>query len=148
MHEDAIAGYKNSLFPFASLITPNIYEASLLTDCSISTPADVEYVAFKLLDYGVEAVLVKGGGLQALAGQDYFLTSQGAGTWHVSQFVPTPHSHGTGCTLSAAITALLARGATWSDAIADSKLYVSQALLHSAPFGQGTGCVCHFSSGL
>ena len=148
LHEDAIAGYKNSVFPFASLITPNIYEASLLTDCSISTPADVEHVAFKLLDYGVEAVLVKGGGLQALAGQDYFLTSQGAGTWHVSQFVPTPHTHGTGCTLSAAITALLARGATWSDAIADSKHYVSQALLHSAPFGKGTGCVCHFSSGL
>ena len=146
--EEAISCYKKLLFPLASLITPNIYEASLLTDCSISTPADVEQVASKLLDYGVEAVLVKGGGLQAIAGQDYFLTSQGVGTWHVSQFLPTPHTHGTGCTLSAAITALLARGSTLSDAIADSKHYVNEALLHSAPFGKGPGCVCHFSSGL
>ena len=147
LREEAVAGYKKLLFPLASLITPNIYEASLLTDCSISSAADVEQAASKLLDFGVEAVLVKGGGLQQLAGQDYFLTSQGSGTWHVSKFVPTPHTHGTGCTLSAAITALLACGATWSDAIAHSKHYVSKALLHSAPFGRGTGCICHFSSG-
>mgnify|MGYP001156857966 CR=1 FL=1 len=145
LSDDAIACYKKSLFPLASLITPNIYEASLLTDYSISTQADVEKAATRFLDYGAEAVLVKGGGLQRLAGQDYFLTNQGVGTWHVSQFVSTPHTHGTGCTLSAAITALLACGSTWSEAILKSKLYVSQALLHAAPFGRGTGCLCHFS---
>ena len=146
LHDDAVASYKKLLFPLASLITPNIFEAGLLANCSISTKSDVEVAASRLLDYGVGSVLVKGGGRRNLAGQDYLLTNQGCGKWYVSEYLDTPHTHGTGCTLSAAVAAFLTTGLTLSDAIHQSKRYLNKALQQAFKFGKSTGCVCHFAS--
>jgi len=146
LHDDAVASYKKLLFPLASLITPNIFEAGLLANCSISTKSDVEVAASRLLDYGVGSVLVKGGGRRNFAGQDYLLTNQGCGKWYVSEYLDTPHTHGTGCTLSAAVAAFLTTGLTLSDAIHQSKRYLNKALQQAFKFGKSTGCVCHFAS--
>ena len=139
--DDAIALYQQFLFPRATLLTPNLQEASLLTGREIIDETGVEYAAQCLLDDGAKAVLIKGGGSLELAGQDYFCSSDGAAVWHRRPAIDTPHTHGTGCTLSAAITAALVRGRALPDAVIEAKTYIDQALRQAVLFGRGPGCV-------
>ena len=140
---DAVTTYQQLLFPLATLLTPNLHEAALLTGREITCKDDVEYAAQCLLERGPKAVLIKGGGLPELAGQDFFAAGDESGGWCSQPAIATPHTHGTGCTLSAAITAALVHGAPLADAVIQAKVYLDQALRKTFAFGHGPGCVGH-----
>ena len=144
LEPEAITAYRYRLFPLAELITPNLQEARLLSGLPIAAAADVERAAAHLLDLGPQAVLIKGGGLPDLRGRDYLLQRQGAGQWLEHAAVETVHSHGSGCTLAAAITAHRARGLALVDAIQAAKTFVEQGLRRGLAIGAGQGPLCHW----
>lgn len=143
LRDDAVSAYAQHLFRLATLLTPNLQEAALLTGREIRGKADVECAAESLLERGPKAVLIKGGGLPELAGQDFFNSVDGPGVWRSQPAIATPHTHGTGCTLSAAITAALVQGASLADAVIQAKEYLNDALRRTVVFGDGPGCVGH-----
>jgi hydroxymethylpyrimidine/phosphomethylpyrimidine kinase len=149
----AIAAYRRCLLPRAELLTPNIHEACLLTGLAIDSPAEVERAAERLLAMGEEgagvsggpaAVLIKGGGLAALRGRDYLLRREGEGCWLAHVPIATPHTHGSGCTLGAAITAGRARGLDLETAVVTAKRYVEGGLRRALAIGGGQGPLCHW----
>lgn len=144
LEAEAIAAYRQFLLPQAELLTPNLHEAGLLSGITIGTPTDVERAAALLLNQGPAAVLIKGGGLPALRGQDYLLQASGDGQWLSHQAIETPHSHGSGCTLGAAITAHRARGLALPEAVQAAKAYVEAGLRHALAIGSGSGPLCHW----
>ncbi|MFM7642956.1 MAG: bifunctional hydroxymethylpyrimidine kinase/phosphomethylpyrimidine kinase, partial [Cyanobium sp.] len=105
---------------------------------------DVERVAERLLALGPKAVLIKGGGLAELRGRDYLLTGAGEGRWLVHAPIATPHTHGSGCTLGAAITAGRARGVELEAAVVAAKEYVEGGLRRALAIGGGQGPLCHW----
>ncbi len=140
----AVATLTEGLIPQATIVTPNRYEAELLTGLTLTTLADMEAAARKIYCLGPKAVLVKGGGMaDDLKGTDVWFDGQ---TLEVltTETVCTPNTHGTGCTLSAAIAANLALGQTPLDAVRAAKQYVTHALHHSLTIGRGQGPVGHF----
>jgi hydroxymethylpyrimidine/phosphomethylpyrimidine kinase len=142
--DDAIQSMTQLLLPLAAIATPNRYEAQILTGMEIATLEDMQQAARKILSLGVKAVLVKGGGMSGeLRGVDVWCED---GRIEVlrTETVETTHTHGTGCTLSAAIAANLALGKPKLVAVKDAKDYVTQALKHSLAIGQGQGPVGHF----
>ena len=143
LSSNAVATYQEHLFPLTTLLTPNIHEASLLTGQVINNKDDVEHAAQHLLEQGPKSVLIKGGGLPDLAGQDYFCTRDNFCEWRSHLAIKTPHTHGTGCTLSSAITAALAQGMTLAEAVTKAKIYLGKTLLQPVAFGEGPGCVGH-----
>jgi hydroxymethylpyrimidine/phosphomethylpyrimidine kinase len=143
LEPQAIDGYRQLLLPLAELITPNIHEAQLLSGRSIADAAEVEQAAAALVDQGVAAVLIKGGGLSGLQGSDYLRMGE-QGQWLRSPAVDTPHTHGSGCTLGAAITAHRARGLELLPAVQAAKGYVDGGLRHALAIGAGQGPLCHW----
>ncbi len=143
--DPAITALRELLFPFASLITPNRYEAEILTGLKIQTLEQMCTAAQQIYhQLGVKAVLVKGGSLQGeLRGIDVWYDGYQLHTLQ-TQLIETPHTHGTGCTLSAAIAANLAQGKELLLGIKQAKAYVTQALEYSLSIGQGQGPVGHF----
>jgi hydroxymethylpyrimidine/phosphomethylpyrimidine kinase len=139
-----VAALRGPILARASIVTPNRREAEELTGVSIMTARDLEVAAQALLRLGARAVLVKGGGLGAdERAHDVF--AQGDYLEHlVLPAVETPHTHGTGCTLAAAMTARLARGDSLRDAAWGAKRFVHRALEHALPIGHGQGPVGHF----
>jgi len=144
LEPEAIQAYCDHLLPLADLLTPNLHEAHLLSGLSIASAADVERAAVVLREQGVAAVLVKGGGLAELRGRDYFLAGAEPGRWLVGTAIDTPHTHGSGCTLGAAITAHRARGLALADAVLAAKTYVEGGLRHALAIGGGQGPLCHW----
>ena len=144
LEPEAIAAYRQRLLPLAELITPNIHEARLLSGVAIGAAADVEHAAARLLELGPQAVLIKGGGLPELRGRDYLLQREGAGQWLEHAAVDTPHSHGSGCTLGAAITAQRARGLSLVESVRTAKTFVEQGLRRGLAIGAGQGPLCHW----
>jgi hydroxymethylpyrimidine/phosphomethylpyrimidine kinase len=140
----AIDAYRQALLPQAELLTPNVHEARLLSGCPITTAAEVEGAAERLLAMGPAAVLIKGGGLAELRGRDYLLTREAPGRWLVHGLIDTPHTHGSGCTLGAAITAQRARGEELEAAVMAAKAYVEGALRRALAIGGGQGPLCHW----
>ncbi len=96
------------LFPLASLITPNIPEAEILSGCEIKNKQDMEAAAEKLSDLGAAAVLLKGG--HSISDADDLLCVEGQKIWIRGRRIHNPNTHGTGCTLSSAIASNLAKG--------------------------------------
>ncbi|MEB3172568.1 MAG: bifunctional hydroxymethylpyrimidine kinase/phosphomethylpyrimidine kinase [Cyanobacteriota bacterium] len=143
LEPQAIEAYR-LLLPLAELLTPNLHEAQLLSAIPIATPADVERAAERLLELGPEAVLIKGGGQPQWRGRDYLLQRRGAGQWLTHAAIDTPHTHGSGCTLGAAITAHRARGLPLGEAVAAAKRYVEGGLRASLAIGAGQGPLCHW----
>jgi hydroxymethylpyrimidine/phosphomethylpyrimidine kinase len=143
--DQAIMALRETLFPHATVITPNRYEAEILTGLKIQTLDQMYTAAQKIYDQlGVKAVLVKGGSLEAsLRGTDVWFDGKQLQTLQ-TEIINTSHTHGTGCTLSAAITANLAKGQDLLTAIQGAKTYVTQALQFSLSIGQGQGPVGHF----
>lgn len=148
LEEEAIAAYQQLLLPLADLLTPNLHEARLLSGCPITTAQEVERAAERLLELGPAAVLIKGGGLPELRGRDYLLQAGAAGHWLAHAPVETPHTHGTGCTLGAAITAHRARGLDWPEAVQAAKAYVEGGLRWALAIGAGQGPLCHWHQAL
>ena len=140
---DAIAALRQELLPLATLVTPNLHEAEKLTDVPIRSVDAAERAGRKLLEHGCRAALVKGGHLDGDDAADVLVTPG-----HVHVFatprIDTPHTHGTGCTYSAAIATFLARGATLPRAVGLAKLYVTEAIRDGLPLGDGYGPTDHF----
>ncbi len=134
-----------ALFPLATVLTPNLPEASVLLGRPIQSENEMEAAANDLLETGVQSVLIKGGHLAGEKSSDYLVSRCGLSTWFVSNRIQTQNTHGTGCTLSAAIAARLAHGSDLKSAVAQAKEYLSTALKKGACFqlGKGHGPVHH-----
>jgi hydroxymethylpyrimidine/phosphomethylpyrimidine kinase len=104
----------------------------------------VERAAAALLKQGPTAVLIKGGGLAELRGRDYLLQATGPGRWLVHAAIETPHTHGSGCTLGAAITAQRALGLALEPAVQAAKRYLEGGLRRALAIGAGPGPLCHW----
>ncbi|MBW4470433.1 MAG: bifunctional hydroxymethylpyrimidine kinase/phosphomethylpyrimidine kinase [Stenomitos rutilans HA7619-LM2] len=140
----AIATLKTALIPLATVLTPNRYEAQMLSNLEIQTLETMQIAAQRIHELGAKAVLVKGGGMQGdLRGVDVWFDGQQLETL-MTATVHTTNTHGTGCTLAAAIAANLALGHDSLAATRRAKAYVTQALSHSLAIGQGQGPVGHF----
>jgi hydroxymethylpyrimidine/phosphomethylpyrimidine kinase len=140
----AIATLRDRLIPFATVLTPNRSEAQILSNMEISTLEDMQAAAQKILTLGAKAVLVKGGGMvNELRGVDVWFDGDRLETLY-TETVNTSDTHGTGCTLAAAIAANLALGEDAFTATQSAKAYVTQALHYSLRIGKGQGPVGHF----
>lgn len=132
---------KRKLFPLAYLVMPNIPEAEALTGRKIESEPDMVAAGQALCDMGCKAALIKGG---HRAGQPTdVLVAAGASRSFAGLRVETVHTHGTGCTLSAAITAGLALGNSLEDAVLHAKLFVQQAIERAPGLGHGFGPLNH-----
>ncbi len=139
---DAVSAVRDRLLPLAACVTPNLDEAEILTGRSVRTPDAMADAGKALLDLGARAALVKGGHLESDILVDVLVTPEG-----IERYTrPRQHTratHGTGCTLSAAITASLALGNDLERAVPDALSYL-QAAIHAAPgLGGGNGPVWH-----
>ena len=144
LKDDAIAPMLETLIPQATLVTPNAHEAAHLTDVEIETVTDLRRAGEALYDHGPEAVLVKGGHLNATEEAiDVLVTADGAQSFTTPR-IDTPHTHGTGCTYASAIAANLAKGHALQSAVKRAKQYVTGAIRHALPLGQGRGPTNHF----
>ena len=139
--DDAVEALKSELIPLASVITPNIPEAEVLSGMKITSPEAMEAAAEKIhREFGC-AVLMKGGHQQNDA-NDYLYGDEG-GTWFYGKRIDNPNTHGTGCTLSSAIAANLAKGLCLSEAVDRAKTYLSGALAAMLDLGRGSGPMNH-----
>ena len=143
----AIATLREQLLPLALVTTPNRYEAQILSGLEIATLADMEAAARRIFELGPQSVLVKGGGMSGdLRGVDVWFDGKEITRLEPFATIETRHTHGTGCTLAAAIAANLALGKDLSTAIVRAKKYVTEALEHALAIGNGSGPVGHFYS--
>ena len=144
MDSSARAALRNQLLPRALLVTPNLYEAADLAGIEVSTPEHMREAARRIADLGPRAVLVKGGHLTGDALD--ILYTDGEFREFRSTRTPTVHTHGTGCTYSAAITAGLAQGLALTSAVEQAKRYITNAIRGNPGLGAGAGPVNHFAS--
>lgn len=142
--DDARRAMVKHLIPCAFLLAPNLPEASALAGLEIHQFADVRRCAEKLVKMGARNVLIKGGHLSGPA-IDTLLTPDGFVEF-TSERIDTPHTHGTGCTYSAAITAELAKGTPLKDAVQRAKAFITEAIRTNPGLGHGCGPVNHFAS--
>ena len=143
--DNAVQTLRNTLIPQAVIITPNRYEAQILSGLEITSLVDMQAAAEIMhRELGVRAVLVKGGGMSgSLRGVDVLFNGEEFEILTTKQ-VETKNTHGTGCTLSAAIAANLALGKDLWTAAQAAKEYVTNALTYSLDIGKGQGPVGHF----
>ncbi len=140
--KEAISALQELLLPLATLLTPNIPEAEILTGTTIKSEEDMKQAAEILYKSGCEAVLIKGGHFRGDAtdilydGKRYYTLT--------AKRINQKHTHGTGCTLSAAITSFLAQKKELLEAVKKGKEYLTEALSHGMPIGKGIGPVNHF----
>jgi hydroxymethylpyrimidine/phosphomethylpyrimidine kinase len=141
----AIEALKTLLFPRVFLLTPNLEEAAMLTRTDVSDVAGMRKAAELLAAMGPKAVLVKGGHLTGDAVDILFYE----GKWleFTSPRVATHHTHGTGCTYSAAITASLAAGDDLRTAVGKAKHFITEAIRGNPGLGAGSGPVNHHAGG-
>lgn len=142
--DEAIAYLQNILIPMAAVVTPNRFEATILSNLEINSVDDMRSAAQKIHSLGAKAVLVKGGGMKGeLRGVDVWFDGRGSEVLK-AETVDTQNTHGTGCTLSAAIAANLALGKDLFTAVTLAKHYVTHALQYALDIGEGQGPVGHF----
>ena len=143
LDSDAMTAFKG-LLPRIDLLTPNIAEAEALTGLTITTTQQLTDAAQALLALGVRRVLITGGHFNPINNQslDYYC-DRDSHFWLAGENIATEHSHGSGCTLSSAITAAIAKGYCLPDALVLAKAYTSQGLRHSVQLGSGPGPVAH-----
>lgn len=139
--EEARRALRTLLLPRAFLLTPNLHEAAALSGVQVSDIAGMRQAAERLCGLGAKAVLVKGGHLSDTATDVLFA----GGRWHefAAPRVDTRHTHGTGCTYSAAITACLARGIPLIEATRVAKAFITEAIRRNPGLGKGAGPVNH-----
>jgi hydroxymethylpyrimidine/phosphomethylpyrimidine kinase len=143
---EAIAALRTKLIPLSSLITPNLPEAAaLLEEPVASDQATIERQAKRLLELGCRAVLIKGGHGQGSESIDYFVTSKTTIALAAPRLA-TPNTHGTGCSLSSAIAAGLAKGDDLETAVRHAKIWISAAIASAdrLQIGRGHGPLHHF----
>ncbi|MBK5074491.1 bifunctional hydroxymethylpyrimidine kinase/phosphomethylpyrimidine kinase [Budviciaceae bacterium CWB-B4] len=143
---EAVEAIRRQLLPIVSLITPNLPEAAALLDCPVAiSEAEMLEQGKALLGMGCPAVLMKGGHLSEAESPDWLITPQQTLRFSAPR-IATKHTHGTGCTLSAALAALRPRCDSWEQTIQLAKDYLQQALImaDSLEVGHGIGPVHHF----
>ena len=138
--DDAVAALRDALLPLATVVTPNLPEASALTGVEIEDRDGMAEAASRLSATGVHTVMIKGGPLGGDTSPDLVWTN-GTATWLEAPRIAGRHTHGTGCTLSAAITAELARGMDPADACVAAKRFVERAIAAGVELGRGVGPV-------
>lgn len=142
LRPEAVATLRAQLLPLAEVVTPNLPEAEALTGRRIETLDDMRAAASAIFALGPRHVVVKGGHRTTEPVDIYF---DGKRCLELrAERLQTPHTHGTGCTFSAAITALLARGMPVEEAVAGAKQYITGAIRHAPGLGHGHGPVGHF----
>lgn len=140
LRDEAMESLKTVLFPLATLLTPNIPEAELLTGMKIESAADQEVAAKSLYDAYGASVLVKGGHGTGRAADVFY-----DGNIHIFEkpMLDNPNTHGTGCTLSSAIASFLALGLDEAKAVEEAKNYVYDAIADGLDLGRGRGPINH-----
>ena len=142
--ERACQVLRTRLLPLCHLLTPNLHEAAVLTGLEVRTPHEMKLAAIQLCEWGAGSVLIKGG---HLAGDPLdILWYQGRWYEYSGARVETRHTHGTGCTYSAAITACLAKGWALPDAVQAAKNYIQEAIRTNPGLGHGIGPVNHHAT--
>ena len=141
----AIKSLKAKLIKRAILITPNIPEAEILTKTKIRTKEDMIFAANKLIEYGAENVLIKGGHLESKLVQDIFVNKFDIKIFNSRRYV-TKNTHGTGCTLSSAVTTFLSCGKPIKKSCELGIKYVSSAIKTNPNYGKGYGPINHLNT--
>ena len=141
MRTDAVAALQEKLIPLAAVVTPNIPEAQILSGMTIRDAADMERAARAIGDSCGCAVLLKGG--HSVSDADDLLYADGSVQWFRGRRIPNPNTHGTGCTLSSAIAANLAKGFSLDQSVRRAKEYISGALGAMLDLGIGSGPMDH-----
>ena len=141
LRDDAVQALTEKLLPMAEVLTPNIPEAEILSGMTITDAAGMEAAAKRISEkYGC-AVLCKGG--HQINDADDLLWRDGGGKWFRGRRIPNPNTHGTGCTLSSAIAANLAKGYDLDQSVERAKAYISGALAAMLDLGKGSGPMNH-----
>lgn len=147
MRDDALQCFCRELLPLATLLTPNVMEAEVLANMRLTSDDEMDKAALRILNLGCRALLIKGGHIEGEKKDRLYLSSQpDSPQFFVAENIATRNTHGTGCTLSSAITAWLAQGEEMTAAIGKAKHYLTAALRAGAgvEIGQGHGPVNHF----
>ena len=147
MDEEAVHALRWTLIRLARVVTPNIPEAEVLAKMTIASVADMREAARRIATFKPAAVVIKGG---HLAGAEVIDVLYEHGEFHefAGPRVEGRHTHGTGCTFAAAITAQMAKGATLVDAVPAAKAYIEGAMRRGIPLGKGHRPLDHFWRGL
>lgn len=145
LRHEAVSALKELLIPRASVITPNIEEASAIAGTAISSMEDVVRAGTAILDMGAASVVIKGGHLQGDPVDALFVKGE-APRFFPGERISSRNTHGTGCTFSAAIASFLALGMSTADAVAKAKRFVSDAIRFGLDLGRGVGPVNPISS--
>ena len=143
--EKAIKSLKSKLINRVFLITPNIPEAEILTNTKIKTKEDMIFAANKLIEYGAKNVLIKGGHLDQKSVQDIFVNKFEIKTFNSKRY-RTKNTHGTGCTLSSAITTFLSCGKPIKKSCELGIKYVNSAIKTNPKYGKGHGPINHINT--
>ena len=144
MPDSARTALLEALVPRAYLVTPNLHEAGVLAGMAVEDIESMEEAARRITSTGAHATLIKGGHLAGEAIDVFYC--QGRTLRFSSPRIDTPHTHGTGCTYSAAITAELAKGRTLEDAVATAKRFITAAIASNPGLGKGCGPVNHHAA--
>ncbi|AIL64540.1 Hydroxymethylpyrimidine/phosphomethylpyrimidine kinase [Rickettsiales bacterium Ac37b] len=144
--KEAIIALKELIFPISNIITPNIFEAEEILNIKISSYDDMYKAAFDLLKL-TNSVLLKGGHiLQDALAKDILVLSKSESMWLEEERITTKNTHGTGCSLSAAIAAFFAHNSDLKLSVQQAKKYITKAIYHGSKYeiGHGHGPVHHF----
>lgn len=141
MQEDALDALCRRVFPLARVITPNIPEAEILSEMRIAGREDMQRSACRIAEKFRCAVLLKGG--HGVSDANDLLYDEDGMTWFEGKRVDNPNTHGTGCTLSSAIAANLAKGKTLLESVGLAKAYITGALSAMLNLGKGSGPMDH-----
>ncbi|MFC5283858.1 bifunctional hydroxymethylpyrimidine kinase/phosphomethylpyrimidine kinase [Pedobacter alpinus] len=146
MQKDTLKAFQAHLFPIIILLTPNLNEATQLTQQAVKNLEDMKNVASKLLKLGLKNVLIKGGHLHGEQLINFYQNQEGHQHQFISEKINSQNLHGTGCTLSSAIAVYLAQGFSLLAAVERSGNYVHQSILQGAnvKVGSGNGPLNHF----
>ena len=148
LQQQAVSALIQHLLPLADVITPNIPEAEALTGIKISDTASIQQAALDLQKQGAKNVIIKGGhslNSQSQQCQDWILLQNSEYLVLESPRFDTPHTHGTGCTFSACLTAELAKGAPLKSAVKTAKDFITAAISHPLNIGHGHGPTNHWA---
>lgn len=143
IEEDAIQALKTKLLPLATIITPNLPEAEVLVGRTLKSENDIINAGRWIQkELGVKNVVIKGGHLAKVA-SDYLFLEDGEVRIISAARIATNHTHGTGCTYAAVITAELAKGRTVAQAVETAKRFITEAIQTAPELGHGNGPVNH-----
>ncbi|MBA4494535.1 bifunctional hydroxymethylpyrimidine kinase/phosphomethylpyrimidine kinase [Paenactinomyces guangxiensis] len=144
LNSDARLALKKYLIPLATVVTPNLPEAEVLTGLTLDSLDSRKQAARLIVSMGARSVVIKGGHLAGEAAEDLFYDGNEFSILSAPR-IETPHTHGTGCTFSAAITAHLAKGTSLPAAVQQAKTFITAAISHPLHLGKGHGPTNHWA---